>query len=93
VVEWGVLFATGVSTQIAQVYMTRGLQLEPAGRATAVGYLQVVFAATWGVLLLNERPDIWSAVGAAVIIGGTLLVSLRRRPTAAPVGSVGQPDA
>ena len=78
--EWLVLMGVGTSTQIAQVYMTRGLQLEPAGRATAVGYLQIVFAALWGVLLLGERPDRWSLLGAAIIIGGTLLVSLTRRP-------------
>jgi drug/metabolite transporter (DMT)-like permease len=80
--EWAVMLGIGATTQIAQVYMTRGLQLEPTGRATAVGYLQIVFAAVWGALLLGERPDRWSALGAIVIVGGTLLVSLRRRPAA-----------
>jgi drug/metabolite transporter (DMT)-like permease len=78
--EWAVLLGVGITTQVAQVYMTRGLQLEPTGRATAVGYLQIVFAALWGALLLGERPDRWGVLGAAIIIGGTLLVSLRRRP-------------
>ena len=41
---WLLLGAIGIVTQIAQIYMTRGLHLEPAGRATAVSYLQVVFA-------------------------------------------------
>ena len=77
--EWATLLGIGTATQIAQVYMTRGLQLEPAGRATAVGYLQIVFAALWGILLLGEHPDRWSFIGAAIIIGGTLLVSLSRR--------------
>jgi len=77
--EWLVLLGIGVTTQIAQVYMTRGLQLEPTGRATAVGYLQIVFAAIWGALLLGERPDGWSALGAIIIVGGTLLITLRRR--------------
>jgi drug/metabolite transporter (DMT)-like permease len=78
-VEWAVLVGIGTATQIAQVYMTRGLQLEPAGKATAVAYLQIVFAALWGILILGEQPDRWSVLGAAVIIGGTLLVSLSRR--------------
>jgi drug/metabolite transporter (DMT)-like permease len=92
-VEWAMLVGIGTATQIAQVYMTRGLQLEPAGRATAVGYLQIVFAAAWGVLLLGEHPDRWSVLGATVIIGGTLLVSLSRRapvpgaPTGEPVAA------
>lgn len=78
-VEWGILIGIGTTTQIAQVYMTRGLQLEPAGRATAVGYLQIVFAAILGIVVLGERPDTWSVAGAIVIIGGTVLLSLRRR--------------
>ncbi len=84
--EWVILLGIGVTTQIAQVYMTRGLQLEPTGRATAVGYLQIVFAAIWGALLLGERPDRWSTLGAAIIIGGTLLVTFgrRRAPDASP---------
>ena len=82
--EWAILVGIGTATQIAQVYMTRGLQLEPAGRATAVGYLQIVFAALWGVLLLGEQPDRWSVLGATIIIGGTLLVGVGRRPAVQP---------
>jgi drug/metabolite transporter (DMT)-like permease len=88
--EWAMLVGIGTTTQIAQVYMTRGLQLEPAGRATAVGYLQIVFAAIWGILLLGEHPDRWSILGATVIIGGTLLVSLSRRKPAPP--AIGSPE-
>ncbi len=84
IAEWIVLLGIGVTTQIAQVYMTRGLQLEPTGRATAVSYLQIVFAAIWGALLLGERPDVWSGLGAVIIVGGTLLIGVRkqRRPAA-----------
>jgi len=77
--EWATLAGIGVCTQLAQVSMTRGLQLEPAGRATAVGYLQIVFAALWGALAFGERPSAWTAGGAAVILAGTLLVAVRGR--------------
>ena len=75
--EWAALAGVGLSTQLAQVSMTRGLQLEPAGRATAVGYVQILFAAVWGAMFFGERPTAWTVAGAAVILAGTLLVAMR----------------
>ena len=76
--EWALLLGIGAATQAGQVYMTRGLQLESAGRATSVGYLQIVFAAGWGVLVFREMPDAWSFMGAAVIIASTLMLARTR---------------
>ncbi len=86
--EWVALLGVGVATQVAQVFMTRGLQKEPAARATAVSYLQVVFAFMWGVLLLGERPDTLTLVGASLIVGSTLLLlDWRKGRRVAAVGS------
>ncbi|MDF1502772.1 DMT family transporter [Roseisolibacter sp. H3M3-2] len=84
--EWAVLVAMSVATQLAQVQLTKGLQREPAARATAVGYLQLVFAAAWGWLVFAERPTAWTAAGALTIVAATLVLALRRsaRP---PVGA------
>jgi drug/metabolite transporter (DMT)-like permease len=77
--EWLLLVAIGLTTQLGQSYMTRGLQLERASRATAVSYLQIVFAAAWGAVVLGELPDEWTVAGAVVITGSTLLVSRLHR--------------
>ncbi len=74
--QWLLLIAVGVSTQIAQVYMTKGLHAETAARATTTGYLQIVFAGLWGALILHELPSLWTIAGASVIIGSTLLLAL-----------------
>ena len=81
--EWLLLFAIGATTQIAQMYMTRGFQLERAGRAAAVGYLQVVFAATWGALAFHELPDLATLGGFALIIAATLALARSEAPAAA----------
>jgi drug/metabolite transporter (DMT)-like permease len=86
--EWLVLAGVGVTTQVAQVYMTRGLQLEPAGRATTVGYLQIVLAGIWGALFFGEIPDLWSVTGAALIIGSTLAIAIWRGATRPPTDPV-----
>lgn len=73
--EWAALLGVGVSTQLGQVALTRGLQLERAGRAMAVGYLQIVFAALWGILFFAEIPRPIGVVGALVIMLSTLGVA------------------
>jgi drug/metabolite transporter (DMT)-like permease len=73
--EWLFLLGVGVATQGGQVFVTRALKVEKAGRVMAVGYLQIVFATLWGALLFSELPDLWTWIGAFVIIGSTLLMS------------------
>lgn len=73
--EWLYLLGVGAATQMAQVYMTKGLQAETAVRATTTGYLQIVFAGLWGALVLHERPSLWTLVGAAVIVGSALVLA------------------
>jgi drug/metabolite transporter (DMT)-like permease len=77
--EWIVLLGVGVSTQLGQIAITRGLHLERAGRAAAVGYLQILFAAVWGALVFAEYPDLATLLGAAFIIGGTLALARHGR--------------
>ncbi|MEX1368485.1 MAG: DMT family transporter [Nannocystaceae bacterium] len=84
--EWLVLAGVGVSTQIAQVLLTRGLHLLPAGRGTAVGYVQIAFAMGWSALLFHERVDAMELGGAALVVLGTtiLLATQPRGPAARP---------
>jgi len=74
--EWLVLAGIGVLTQAAQVCLTRGLSLERAGRASAVGYLQVVLAMIWGAAFFGEVPALATLGGAALIVGCTALVTV-----------------
>jgi drug/metabolite transporter (DMT)-like permease len=77
-VEWALLIGAGCATQLAQMYMTRGLQIERTARATTTGYLQIVFAATWAVLLFGERFSAWTVVGAITIVAGASMLVLVR---------------
>jgi drug/metabolite transporter (DMT)-like permease len=80
--ELGVLLAIGIVTHIAQVAMTKGLHLEEAGRATAVSYLQVVFAFVWGMFFFDEFPTVLSVVGAVLIVGSTIAIALYQQRAA-----------
>lgn len=77
--EWLVLLGIGVATQLGQIAITNGLRLERAGRATATGYLQIVFAGTWGILFFREVPDWGTLAGAALIVGSTLALARTKK--------------
>ncbi len=66
--EWFMLLGVGLSTQAAQIFLTRGLHRETAARATNVTYINVVFSVLWGILLWGEVPDRRSIFGAGLII-------------------------
>ncbi|MGE3166381.1 MAG: DMT family transporter [Planctomycetota bacterium] len=76
-VEWLLLLGVGIATQVGQVALTRGLQLEPAGRATALSYSQVIFATLWGGLVFGAWPGPLAIGGGALVFAGTLLVAFR----------------
>lgn len=74
--EWLILVAGVAGTaQLGQIYLTKGLHEEQAGRAMSMSYLQIVFAALWGLLFFSEVPDALSIAGAVLVMGGTFLAS------------------
>lgn len=66
--QWIMLLGMGISTQVAQVYLTKSLHHETAARATNVSYIGVVFSAIWGGIFFMEIPDWRSVVGAIVVL-------------------------
>jgi drug/metabolite transporter (DMT)-like permease len=76
-VGWACLVGIGVVTQVAQVALTKGLAREAAGKATAVGYLQVAFATLFGAVVFGVWPDGWSWTGMALIVGSLAIASRR----------------
>jgi drug/metabolite transporter (DMT)-like permease len=71
------LLGVGVSTQLGQVFMTKGLHLERAGRATATSLVQIVFAGVWGMIFFSQVPGPAGLAGAALIVAGILLLARR----------------
>lgn len=65
---WALLLGIGVVTQFAQLALTRGLARQEAGRATAIGFLQVAFATLFGALVFGAWPAPMSWGGMALIV-------------------------
>jgi drug/metabolite transporter (DMT)-like permease len=74
-VEWVALAGVALATTIAQLFLTWGLKLEPAARATSVSYWAILFGALLGWLLFGETLDRLTIAGGVLIIGATALLS------------------
>ncbi|KTW28101.1 hypothetical protein T552_01962 [Pneumocystis carinii B80] len=71
-------FVIGISGFFAQVFLTRGLQIEKIGRASSVIYLQIIFSLFYDRVLWGKFPDIWSFCGIVLILIGTAMTIIGR---------------
>lgn len=76
--EWLLLILVGIFTQVGQVGLTRAMQYESAGKATAFSYTQVLFAALFGWVVFAEVPSVWTCIGAGFILLGAFVNLMRK---------------
>lgn len=76
--EWVLLAAMGLFGFALQFLLTAGLQLDKSPKATAMLYVQIIFAlgfdfGIWGVI-----PGGWSLFGGAIVVASTLWSALQK---------------
>ena len=64
-----ILIAAGLSAAVGQFAITTAYKYAPAKKLSVFDYLQVIFAALWGILFLHEVPTVLSIIGYVIIIG------------------------
>ncbi len=69
-----IFLGLGAVGALGQFMLIRSLTLAEAGAVAPFGYIGVVFATLWGAFAFGELPDLWTAVGALVIIGAGVYV-------------------
>ncbi|CEG47128.1 drug metabolite transporter superfamily [Plasmopara halstedii] len=75
---WLAIVGSGLFTFVGQLLLTKGFQIEKAGIASVMRYLDVVCVFIWDYLLLGERINYWSIVGAAIICTCAAVIALRK---------------
>lgn len=71
--EWLLLLGVGITTQFAQLYMTRAYQMEKAGSIANYAYLGIVFALLFGYFFFHEHFSAIAITGMGIVIFGILL--------------------
>lgn len=71
--------AIGVLGTAGQVLVIRAFSLTEASALAPIGYCGLVFSCLWGWIFFGQLPDLWTVVGALVIVGAGLYVWYRER--------------
>lgn len=67
------LIFIGLFTQVGQIGLTKAMQTQTAGKASAYSYVQIVFSILLGIAFFNEVPSAWTYAGGALIVAGALV--------------------
>lgn len=62
---------------LSQLLLIRALSIGEAGMLAPFAYTGLVFATIWGVLFFGEYPDLWTVVGAMIIVAAGVYVWYR----------------
>lgn len=88
----GLYLLIGCCGALGQFLLIRSLTVAEAGAVAPFGYAGVVFATLWGLFAFGEVPDVWTILGALVIVGAGVYV-WHRETRARPAVTASGPSA
>ena len=62
---------------LSQLLLIRALAIGEAGMLAPFAYTGLVFATVWGIVFFGEYPDLWTIVGAMIIVAAGVYVWYR----------------
>lgn len=72
--DWPWFILLGALGTAAQLALIRAFSVAEAGTVAPFGYAGLVLATFWGIVLYGEYPDLWTIVGASVIVSAGLYI-------------------
>lgn len=68
------LMLAGAMTMLGNMFLARAYLLAPSAGVAPFHYVQILWAVALGALFFGDFPDLWTGVGAALIIGAGLFL-------------------
>jgi drug/metabolite transporter (DMT)-like permease len=75
--QWMLLAALGTAMACAQACFVNGMARADASFVAPFSYATLIFAALYDALFYKAFPDLITYIGAAIIVGGAVLLALR----------------
>ncbi|MEM9047433.1 MAG: DMT family transporter [Pseudomonadota bacterium] len=75
----GLFFVMALFGGIGHYTLIHGLRFASASTLAPYAYVALIFSAFWGLVLFAETPDMWTLLGALVIVAAGLYVWHRER--------------
>ena len=87
--QWFHLLMVGITSQVAQYYMTRSYQLAEISTVSIVNYTGIIYAIVFGLILFGESFNTLTYLGMALVLVGVMLniVWKQKHKTVAEVGA------
>lgn len=73
--EWVLLCLIATFTAVGMNFFVRGFSVGESSLMGTMEYIRLVFAALAGYLIFTEVPDLWTWVGAGIIVSATLYIT------------------
>ena len=70
-IEWPMAAGIGLLTTLGMIAFVRGFAVGEASVIGPMEYTRLVYAALLGFLIFGESPDLWTLLGAAIIVAST----------------------
>ena len=77
--DWLLLIGSGLAGALGHLCLIRALRLAPASVVAPFSYSSLIWATLFGFMVWGDWPDLWTWLGAALIIGSGLYIFHRER--------------
>jgi drug/metabolite transporter (DMT)-like permease len=88
--DLAMLGSLGLIGAAGHYLVIRAFRHGPAAAIAPLSYVELLGTATLGYLIFDNFPDLWTWIGAAVIIASGLYIALRERRLRAPLRATGR---
>ena len=71
--DWLALLMVGITTQVAQYFMTKSYQTEEIAKVSIINYTGIIYSLAFGFFIFGEQYNILTYLGMLLVIAGVVL--------------------